>query len=246
MEKVFVIEGVREDGGEVVQLISIPEDIPKIREVILEKHARLVIFDPLDAFLSDGVNSFQNHSMRRALSPLKALAEETGVAIIAICHLNKSKGSSPLYRVGGSIGSTGAARSVLLVAENPEDEDSRILAGVKSNLSMLPQSLEFHLEQTGEDTVAHVVWDRFSEVTKDDLVDRKPAKAMERATVFMRDHLGDGPVPVKEIEGAAEKQGISMRTLRRASEALDVIKTHVDPPSGHWEWALPEEIAESA
>ncbi len=242
-EKVFVIEGVREQEGEIVQLISIPDDIPTIKKIILEKNARLVIFDPMDAFLADGVNSFQNHSMRRALSPVKMLAEELGVAIIAICHLNKSRGRSALYRVGGSIANTAAARSVLLVAEDPEDETGRILAGVKSNLSRTPQSLALHLERGDKDIVAHVEWDRLSDLTNDDLIDRKPAKALQQAVEFLRNYLDSGPQPVKDIEDAAGECGISKRTLRRASEDLDIQKDHVNPPGGYWTWALPEEDA---
>ncbi len=244
IERVFVIEGVREEEGQIVQLISIPDDIPKVREVIREKGASLVVLDPLDAFLADDVNTHQNHSIRRALTPLKMLAEETGVAIVAICHLNKNATGSALYRVGGSIGNTGAARSVLLVAADPDDEDGRVLAGVKSNLSVLPQSLEFELERRDEDPVAHVKWDRLTDLTKDDLLNTKPAKAKQKAMDFLRDFLADGPKPVKKIEIEAEKSLISDRTLRRAAKELGIVKNHVDPPGGSWEWSLPDDVDE--
>ena len=187
MNRVYVMEGIREEAGEVIQLISIPDDIPLLKTAIIETEARLIVIDPLDAFLADNVNSHQNHSIRRALTPLKMLAEETGVAVITVCHLNKNAGAgeNAIYRVGGSIGTTGAARSVLLVAPDPEDEDSRILAPVKCNLSHPPKSLAFHLEARDEDGAVRVKWDGFSELTKDDLLTKPRAKAKEQAKTFL-------------------------------------------------------------
>jgi len=242
MHRVFVMEGIREEGGEVIQLMSIPDDIPLLKTQVLETGARLVVIDPLDAFLADHVNSHQNQSIRRALTPLKMMAEETGVAVVAICHLNKNAGASEnaLYRVNGSIGNTAAARSVLLVAPDPEDDDSRILAPVKANLSRPARSLAFHLEEKDADCAVSVKWDGFSELTKDDLLTKPRAKAKDEAKRFLASVLGEGSVPVIEIENEANQIGISLRTLRRASEEMGTVKKHVDPPGGHWEWSLPE------
>ena len=129
-----------------------------------------MIIDPLDAFLADRVDSFRNHSVRRALSPLKALAEETGVAIVAICHLNKNSTGGALYRVNGSIGNVAAARSVLLVAPDPDDEDTRVLAGVKASLSPLPRSIAFEITKDDDEMGSRINWRRYSDLTKDDLL----------------------------------------------------------------------------
>ena len=66
--------------------------------------------------------------VRRAFHALRGLAERTGVAIVAVRHLNKASGANPLYRGGGSIGIIGAARCGLLLAPDPDDPERRILA----------------------------------------------------------------------------------------------------------------------
>jgi len=63
------------------------------------------------------------------------LLSATRCAILVVAHLNKAMGANPLYRVGGSIGLTGAARSVMLFGRDPHDPEgergrSRILAQV--------------------------------------------------------------------------------------------------------------------
>ena len=60
-------------------------------------------------------------------------------------HTNKGNGTEPLMRISGSIGFTGAARSVLLAADDPQDEGRHILAVVKSNLADMPAPLAFRL-----------------------------------------------------------------------------------------------------
>lgn len=242
MDRVFVLEGVRRnEDGAVVQLMSIPDEIPQLKEAIVRTGARLVIIDVLDVFLADNVNSHENHSIRRALTPLKMLAEESSAGIVAICHLNKNSGSreNPLYRVGGSIGNTGAARSVLLVAPDPEDQDSRVLAPVKANLSPMPKSLSFHLEQGVDDHGVHIRWDGFSDLTKDNLLVPPRAQAKDQAMAFLLMVLGDNPLPHEMVMKKANEQGIRERTLRRAADDLGIVKTHIDPPGGYWQWSLP-------
>ena len=73
-------------------------------------------------------------SVRRATTPLADLAQRTGCAILLIRHLNKQGDLKAKYRGGGSIAFTGAARSVLVVEEHPEQPGLMVLARVKSNL----------------------------------------------------------------------------------------------------------------
>ncbi|MGH7867418.1 MAG: AAA family ATPase, partial [Candidatus Dormibacteraceae bacterium] len=77
------------------------------------------------------------------MAPLANLAERAGVVAVVVRHLNKASGGSPIYRGGGSIGIIGAARVGLLMAKDPQDEERRILAPVKTNLSAPPPSLAY-------------------------------------------------------------------------------------------------------
>jgi predicted ATP-dependent serine protease len=93
--------------------ITLPEGIGELRKIVTELDVSLVILDPLVAFISEKVNSHRDHHVRRVLAPLAELAEETKAAIVVVIHTNKGNDTEPLMRISGSIGFTGAARSVL-------------------------------------------------------------------------------------------------------------------------------------
>ncbi len=143
--------------GDNERLLSIPKDLDIIRRGIERVGAKLVIVDPLMAFLSGDVNSHHDQDVRRALAPLAKLAEETGAAVVVVRHLNKAAGGSPLYRGGGSIGIIGQARSALLVAKHPEDERRRVLASLKLNLAKPASSLAFVITEA-PNGAAYVEW----------------------------------------------------------------------------------------
>ena len=118
----------------------IPDDIPRLERAVRQVGAALVVIDPIMAFLSGEVNSNRDQDVRRALTPLKQMAERTGAAIVLVRHLNKTPGGNPLYRGGGSIGLIGAARSGLVVGRHADDDELRVLAGQKNNLSLPPKA----------------------------------------------------------------------------------------------------------
>jgi hypothetical protein len=125
-----------EDGHD--RLLSIPEDLALIEKGIRRVGARLVVVDPLMAFLSGDTNSHRDQDVRRALAPLAGLAERTGAAVLVVRHLNKAAANNPLYRGGGSIGIIGAARMAFVVGKDPQDESRRVLASTKNNLAKPP------------------------------------------------------------------------------------------------------------
>jgi RecA-family ATPase len=143
------------DGRE--RFLSLPEDISHVKRAIARVEAKLVIFDPLMAFLSSNLDAHRDHHVRRMLAELAALGEDTGAAVVVIRHLNKGSGTNPLYRGGGSIGIVGAARSAFLVAKHPEDDQRRVLASQKSNLAEAPPSLAFALAEASNGAV-RVEW----------------------------------------------------------------------------------------
>ena len=105
-----------------------------------ETGAKLIILDPVVGHLSGNIDSHKDHSVRRALAPLARLAEDTGAAILGIGHLNKSPSTDVLTRIGGSVAFGAAARSVLLLGEDPkapEGSPERLLVHAKSNLGPL-------------------------------------------------------------------------------------------------------------
>jgi hypothetical protein len=176
LSRVWAVDLIQRRSG-----LKTPPDIYHDLDAIargMEPQTRLLIVDPLMAYLPDGANYNSDKEMRRCLQPLAEFSAGTGVASLLVRHLRKgAQSESALYAGGGSIGITGFARSVLMVGKHPEGGDRRVLAPVKTNLCRMPPSLGFALEddQYGRPTIA---WDVSpTNVTADELIAaRKPKK----------------------------------------------------------------------
>ncbi|MDP9381368.1 MAG: AAA family ATPase [Chloroflexota bacterium] len=217
------------EGNE--RTMSIPQDISTIEKAIQRVRAKLVIVDPLMAFLSGKANYDQD--VRKALTPLVRMAESTGVAVVVVRHLNKQQGGKAIYRGGSSIGIIGAARSGLVVEAHPDNKDLRVLAMNKSNLAEKAASLTYSIT-TAENDAAKVLWGATSELNADDLLNPKQEDGEEsRAVAWLNDTLEEGPVLQEVIKATAEGAGISWRTLERAKSSLGV-KSKKDGKK--WAW----------
>jgi len=229
------------------RLLSIPDDIPLIEKGIRRVGARLVVVDPLMAFLSGETNSHRDQDVRRALAPLAGLAERTGACVLVVRHLNKAAANNPLYRGGGSIGIIGAARMAFVVGKDPQDENRRVVASTKNNLAKPPKSLMFTLKEADSGSV-RISWLGESEVSAKDLLatsqDQEHADMRSEAVEFLNDVLCEGPVPVSQVKDEAEDAGISERTLKRAKKLVGVITYRENEAgerrgAGRWMWKLP-------
>lgn len=255
MAFVFMIPVRRNSKGQIVPLI-IPDDVETLRKAIAEVDAALVVIDPITAFLGEQVNSHNDASVRKALGPLKELAEETGAAMVMIRHLNKSGDGKALYRGGGSIAFSGSARSGLMVEAVPDDPDGWCgLAQVKGNLSRRVKTLLYRVVSVRDQQpdfpfdVPVVEWGGESDLSADELFQkrdaRKRAPEREQAKAFLVEVLRDGPKRAREVQSEASEAGHSWVTVKRASVELGVEKTRVRAKEGKkaikaWEWSLPD------
>ncbi len=243
--KILALATVPDENGH-ERLLSIPEDLGLIEKGIRRVGARLVVVDPLMAFLSGDTNSHRDQDVRRALAPLAGLAERTGASVLVVRHLNKAAANNPLYRGGGSIGIIGAARMAFVVGKDPQDENRRVMASTKNNLAVPPASLMFGLEEAESGSVK-VRWLGQCEVSAKDLLatpqDREHSDARSEAVEFLEDILAGGPVPSSQVKEEAEEAGISERTLARAKKKLGVIAFREGESGGRgkgqWLWKLP-------
>jgi hypothetical protein len=217
---------------------AIPGDIPRLERAVRQVDASLVVIDPIMAFLSGDMNSNRDQDVRRALTPLKRMAERTGAAVLLVRHLNKSQGGNPLYRGGGSIGIIGAARSGMVVGPHPDSEELRVLAGQKNNLSLPPRSLAYSIE-TAENGSARISYKGFSEATAAQLLrvpeDEEEKSALTETKEFLTSELSRTPVSAKAIKKSAREAEISERTLRRAKQILGVRSEKES--HGSWTWS---------
>lgn len=214
------------------------EGLARIAEAIAAVDAKLVIVDPLMAFIPEKRDTHRDHHIRRALRPLSALCERTGVAVLVIRHLNQSGGTNAKYRGGGSIGITGAARSVMLAAEDPDNADGFVLARVKGNLAPPWASLSYKLVSAGDCPV--VEWTGTSQHTAAALLAAQIATPtrIDEAMDFLAEELSEGRRPQKDVAAKAGGKGISERTLDRAKADLGIVSGK-DAFDGQWYWSLP-------
>ena len=240
LSRIRVFRSVNEKGGP--RPPELPGDLPLLEALIAEDSAQLVVIDPLMAFLSGRIDSHRDQDVRRALHALSATADRTGIALVIIRHLTKAPGGSPLYRGGGSIGIIGAARAGLLVAPDPGDEQRRILAVTKSNLSEKAPSLAYRIVGDEERDCARIVWEGSSDLRAEDLLNPPKETKRDVAVEFLEAALVGGPVLARELFQRAETEGISEKTLRRAKDELHVKafrrgkEGHIG--SGAWWWRI--------
>lgn len=238
----------------------LPQDVPYLKRTIQKVDARLLIIDPLMDYLDASVNSWREQNVRPALASVIALAEETGIAVLCVRHLNKGDGTNALYRGGGSIAIIAVARSGLLIAQDPDDpQNARVLASSKSNLGPPMPSLRYRIlcgqasqelegKEEGEVIAAapSVEWLGTCDYTAAQLLSAVAsatapgaAPALATACAFLRLALAGGARPFNEIKDGARAAEISLATLNRARRQLGIRAQKVGFDGGHWVWALP-------
>jgi hypothetical protein len=208
--------------------LSLPESVGEVRAKMQDLEASLLVLDPLNAFIGDRTDTNTDHKVRRVLAPLTQLAEDLRVSVLLVKHTNKGQGTDPLMRIGGSVGFTAAARSILLVAKDPNDPGRHILAVVGSNIGPEPPPLAFKVVgaalHESQIMTSRIEW--LGEVPDVDpsslLASQKTDGAHGEAVNLLQEMLSDQEVPASQVEAAAEAQGISRATLYRARKSVGV------------------------
>jgi hypothetical protein len=228
---------------------TIPDHVAQLEATIRDRNVKLVVFDPLEAFLSGSVDNYRNHHIRRALRSLELMAKRTGCSVVIVRHLNKDQGKSAIYRGSGSIGIIGAARSGLSVGIDPTDKTRCIMVPTKANWSKAKPGIAYRIVSHQYDHNGSVIktsrieWLGEVNITADDLltvVEGQP-KVGEDVAGFLKAALANGPKEFNEILRAAHKAGFTKAALFKAKEFIGVkaYPTGVDGNSG-WTWELPD------
>jgi hypothetical protein len=242
LERVFVF---RSDDAPAGPLLSLPSDTTFLDDALTQTRARLLVIDPIVAFLDRRIHSSSDSSVRRALAPLARLAERHGTAVLLVRHLNKSPGRSPLYRGSGSIGFLAACRSGWLIARDPKQPAQCVLAQVKNNLAP-PQPSLAYLVQPGEAGTLALSWLGPTDWTAGQLLANLPRPPVRRQTpreccrAFLESFLRDGPRTSRQIWQAALPLGLSERTIERVKQELAIRSVRVWSAGDYLSyWLLP-------
>ena len=199
----------------------------RIERAIIENNARLVIIDPIQAYLGADVDMNRANEVRPIFMRLGQVAQRTGCAILLIGHLNKAAGMQSLQRGLGSIDIAAAVRSVLFIGKLKHDPTMRILTHEKSSLAPPGVSLAFSLGDDGG-----FRWVGEYDITADEMLSgiepQRETKTQQAKDLICTLLAGGKQVLSEDIDKAALERGIPGRTVRDAKRELgDALKSKI-------------------
>ena len=194
------------------EVLTLSDD--RIEKAVRQNHVRLVIIDPVQAFIGADVDMNRANEVRPVFRKLGMIAEKTSCAIVLIGHLNKSYGTQSTYRGLGSIDIMAAVRSLIFIGKVRKDPTTRVLIHEKSSLAPPGETMAFKL---GDEEGFR--WVGAYEISADELLDGKEGKAtetkLERGAKLIQELLVDkNEISIRELDDKAKEQGISGRTMR--------------------------------
>ncbi len=206
----------------------------RLEQAVQQTKAQLIVLDPIQAYLGDGVDMHRANEVRPVLKRVAAMAERTGCAVILIGHMNKAQGLKAGYRGLGSIDFRAAARSVLVVGRLKDDPTVRVVAQDKNSLAPEGKSIAFLLD--GEHGFQ---WKGACDLSVDDVL--SGGGRFQTKTTQMEEELErmlTEAMPAEAVLSRARELGVSERTLMIAKKNLGVIS---EKRGGQWYWHLPEQ-----
>ena len=202
-------------------------DDERIRQAIIEFRPRLVVIDPIQAYLGADVDMNRANEVRPIFMRLGQVAQRTGCAILLIGHLNKAAGMQSLQRGLGSIDIAAAVRSVMFIGKLKHDPTMRILTHEKSSLAPPGVSLAFSLGDEGG-----FRWVGEYDITADEMLSgiepQRETKTQQAKDLICALLAGGKQVLSEDIDKAALERGIPGRTVRDAKRELgDALKSKI-------------------
>ena len=199
----------------------------RIEKAIIENNAKLVIIDPIQAYLGADVDMNRANEVRPIFMRLGQVAQRTGCAILLIGHLNKAAGMQSLQRGLGSIDIAAAVRSVMFIGKLKHDPTMRILTHEKSSLAPPGVSLAFSLGDEGG-----FRWVGEYDITADEMLSgiepQRETKTQQAKDLICALLAGGKQMLSEDIDKAALERGIPGRTVRDAKRELgDALKSKI-------------------
>ena len=121
---------------------------PAMKNALKALQPKLVIIDPLQAFLDSKVNMIARNEMRQALLPLSKLADEFHCAFLIAAHSNKRDTAAGRNRISDSSEIWDNARSVLMAGETRE-KGIKYISHEKTNWDRQMPTILFKISDDG-------------------------------------------------------------------------------------------------
>lgn len=196
--------------------------------------AKLIIIDPVQAFLPDKASLSNVTAMRPIFTALSNIALETGAAIVLVGHRNKNEGAKDIHRGLGSADIAAAVRSIMLVEVDKDDRRLRTVKTIKSNFDESDNTpLGIRLDAERRVYFEDLYYDEIASGGAGGAGAEDPIQPIEEAKQLILEILQDGAIESKDMWEALQDAGISKRTAERAKKALRV-KTKRQGGNYYW------------
>lgn len=191
----------------------------RIAETIKKLNARLLIIDPLQAYIPQDADMLSATKMRNVLRHLANVADETRCAIVLVGHMNKAGTGKNLYRSLGSIDIVAIARSVLMIARDEENPNKRYVFPIKSSLAPEGEAVGFEFSQK-----KGFRWlgkcDRKNIPNEDGYAITRSKKDLAKR--YLEELLCEGDCESTVIKKRLAELGISARTVQQAKSEMNI------------------------
>ena len=202
-------------------------DDERIRQAIESYKPRMVVIDPIQAYIGSDSDLQIAVRARRLMRRLGLWASTYNCAIVLIGHMNKREGTKGLYRSLGSIDIVAAARSVLQVDRDEEDSDIRVVRQIKNSLAPLGAEICFEIRP---DTGFQWLKDRAlqSHASPDpapvsqELNLDLPRNKHELAALVIQRLLANGDVDAKTVKAELSKYRVGEKTMQEVKADLGI------------------------
>ena len=197
----------------------------RIEKALDETGARLLIMDPIQAYLGGGTDMNRANEAREITKHLAIIAEKKNCAIVLIGHMNKAGGIKAAYRGMGSIDFIAVARSVLLVGRVPGIDNRRAVIQIKNNLAPMGHSKAFDLSEDGFEWIGNY------EISVEEVLGGYSYKEskLDQAKQLFRELAKDRErISSLELIELAKTEGISKRTMDTAKKELGIKSVKVN------------------
>lgn len=206
-------------AGEDEDQFDVYRDAEGLAKYVAQHRNGLVYFDQLLENLG-AADSWKSQQVRKALAPLRRVADDTQTAFLCTMHPNKRAGSFR-DRINGTPAFNELSRSSLLLARHPSDRDRRVCVRAKGNYTAEPKAFEFDIESTvvqidtgirrrGKQRVHRLTPTRICDVSEsglreDDIMGQKadrehPDSHAAQARRALKELFADGqPRPLKQL-----------------------------------------------
>lgn len=184
---------------------------PEVELSVKQIQAKLLIFDPFQAFLGADVDMNRSNQTRPELARLFEMADRNDCAVAIVAHMSKgSVGNTAVNRALGSVDVPAAMRSIFQIVRNPDNEEECVAIHIKCSNAPKGRSLSYTIGDRGG-----IHWNGFSDMTAEDLncITRRKEKGIpyEREPLvqvfnqLIADKPGGGFWPYDELKSVGMK-----------------------------------------